>query len=266
MRIIAVDDEPVALTDLKQSIEEAAPGAELFCFPSPQEALTFAEDRLIDVAFLDVKMGTMDGISLALCLKKRHPKVNIVFVTGYSDFMGNAFSMHASGYVHKPVRTAGILRELEDLRHPVAPKEAHRVRMKCFGSFEVFIDGKLLMFSRSKPKELLAYLVGQQGSSVSAAKIAAILWEDKIYNRSLQKQTQTVISQLMAILRDAGIEEIICKSWNSIAVDTSKIHCDYYDFLHGDVSALNAYTGEYMSDYSWAEFTTGLLTQTKLNR
>lgn len=83
------------------------------------------------------------------------------------------------------------------------------------------------------------------------------------YDRSTRSQVQTAISQLMVILRDAGLERIITKRWNSIAIDKTQVSCDYYDLLDGKPQALNAYTGEYLIDYSWAEFTTMQLLQRK---
>ena len=45
------------------------------------------------------------------------------------------------------------------------------------------------------------------------------------------------------------------------ALDTSKVDCDYYNFLRGDRSAFNSYRGEYMTQYSWAEVTRSALRQ-----
>ena len=49
------------------------------------------------------------------------------------------------------------------------------------------------------------------------------------------------------------------RSHNSVAVDTDKFDCDLYRFLKMDSGAVNAYTGEYMANYSWADFMTGYL-------
>lgn len=266
MYFMAVDDEAHALRDLTQALGQAAPEASLASFARAAEALEHARSTPVDVAFLDVQLGEMDGISLALRLKEINPRTNIVFVTGYSDYMGNAFSIHASGYLVKPVRVGDIVAELDNLRHPVTLAAQPRVRVKCFGSFDVFVDDRLMLFTRSKPKELLAYLINQHGSAVKTAKIASVLWEDKVYDRSLQKQTQTVISQLMKTLREYDAEGIVLRGWNNMAVDVGKIHCDYYEFLRGNVAVLNTYLGEYMADYSWAELTTGLLTEAKQGR
>ena len=44
-----------------------------------------------------------------------------------------------------------------------------------------------------------------------------------------------------------------------IAIDPERVDCDYYRFLAGDMTAVNAFRGEYMSNYSWAEPTVGAL-------
>lgn len=40
-----------------------------------------------------------------------------------------------------------------------------------------------------------------------------------------------------------------------MAVNKDKFSCDYYEWMAGTVSGINAYCGEYMTQYSWAEFT-----------
>ena len=45
----------------------------------------------------------------------------------------------------------------------------------------------------------------------------------------------------------------------NIAVDMTKLDCDFYRFLAWDMEAVNAYSGEYMSNYGWAEFMVGYL-------
>jgi len=133
-----------------------------------------------------------------------------------------------------------------------------------FGNFDVFINEKPLVFGRLKAKEALAYLIDRKGSFVTTAELAAILWEEREYDRSLQNQTQVIISSMMKTLKDNGISDIIIKKRNQIAVDKSKIKCDYYDFLNREASVVYAYGGEYMSKYSWAEITAGELSMKKI--
>jgi len=138
------------------------------------------------------------------------------------------------------------------------------VRVQTFGNFDVFINNKPLLFGRLKAKEAFAYMIDRKGSFVTIAELAAILWEDREYDRSLQNQIQVIISSMMKTFKDNSIDDIIIKKRNQIAVDKSKIKCDYYDYLNWDVSAVNAYEGEYMSNYSWAEMTAGELAAKKI--
>lgn len=79
MRIVAVDDERIALNGLVSAIKKVAPDEELLSFQSPSEALSAAKESVFDIAFLDVEMRGMDGITLAKRLKAINPKINIIF-------------------------------------------------------------------------------------------------------------------------------------------------------------------------------------------
>ena len=77
-------------------------------------------------------------------------------------------------------RTQAIRRELDDLRRPVKREDDGRLRVQCFGNFEVFRGGRPLAFSRSKTKELFAYLVNRRGAVCTVQALAAVLWEDPV--------------------------------------------------------------------------------------
>jgi two-component system LytT family response regulator len=261
MRIIVVDDEPLALGGLVDEIKKAQPDCSMQSYTDPVAALEAVGGNAFtpDVAFLDIEMPGLSGISLAKRFKDACPKINIIFVTSYSRYALDAHSMHASGYLMKPVVAPDIRRELDDLRTPVFVASS-RVRIQTFGNFDIFVDNTPLHFARSQAKEAFAYIVSRNGGSVTAAELAAVIWEEvKDYSRSMQNQIQTVISNMMKTLRQAGAADIIIKRQNSISLDVTKVDCDYYRFLKGDIDAVNAYMGEFMNNYSWAEMITGYL-------
>jgi len=260
MKIIAVDDEPLALRGLVQEIKKVLPECDVAGFTDSSEALTMlSKDSLApDVAFLDIEMPGINGLYLAKRFKDIYPKTNIIFVTSYSQYAMDAHSLHASGYLMKPVLAEDIRKELDDLRNPVSAISS-RVRIQTFGNFDIFVDDAPLAFYRAKAKEALAYIVSKNGGSVTVAELATVIWEARDYNRSLQNQMQTVISDMMSTLRKAGAGDIIIKKRNNISIDVTKVDCDYYRFLKGDSAAVNAYMGGFMSNYSWAEMITGYL-------
>ena len=58
----------------------------------------------------------------------------------------------------------------------------------------------------------------------------------------------------MKTMKNYSASSVIFKKYNSLAVDTTKLDCDYYRFAELDAGAVNAYSSEYMSQYYWAEF------------
>jgi len=266
MKIIAVDDEKLALASSVETLSEIFIDDEIQGFFRPADALTYVENcqrnsEKVEYAFLDVEMYSMTGIELAKRLKEICPVVRIVFVTGYNQYAYEAFRVHASGYLLKPISKEAVLEELR--YHGVHPSvldhSEKKIRIQTFGNFEVFVDEQTVVFERTKSKELFAYLVDRNGAGVKTAEVSGILFEDRDYDRNVRNQTQTIISCLMKDLRVAGIEDVIVKRWNYLALNTKKVTCDYYQFLQGDIQAVNSYLGEYMINYSWAEFTTASL-------
>jgi two-component SAPR family response regulator len=257
MNIIAVDNEQFALMDLKSVIQEAMGDIMLSCFDTPTAALEYAKNNRIDIAFLDIEMGGMNGIQLAKRLKDIYGMTNIIFVTGYTQYALDAFGLYASGYLLKPVTSVAINEAVKFLRHPVKTMGPKRLRVQTFGNFEVFVDGKPLVFNRTKTKELFAYLVIRQGAMCSNNEIAAVLWEDKEDSESLKSLFRNLVSDLTQALNNTGLQDIIIKQRGSIAINTNNISCDLYDFCAG--IEVNSYMGEFMTQYSWAEFTNAYL-------
>lgn len=260
MIIVTADDETLALKMITRAVREAAPYAEVYAFQTVPELFAFVHGRDCDIAFLDIEMRGYNGIEVAKRLKEIHPKINIIFATGYTRYMKNAFSLHASGYLLKPVSVQEVKEELENLRHsPPSYGQEDKIYIHTFGNFEVFYRGQPLRFARAKSKELFAYLVDRKGSCATMAEIAAVLWEDKEYSRSLLNQIHSFLSDIMKQLKSIGQQDVIIKQRNSISINVERVECDYYKFLKGDAATVNAFTNEYMTNYSWAEFTVGSL-------
>ena len=201
-------------------------------------------------------MREMNGIVLARKLKEIYPKVNIVFVTGYSQYANEAFALHASGYVYKPVTAEKIVTEMENLRTPVKWKGTG-IYINTFGSFELIVNGEEISFGRTKSKEMLAYLVDKQGKGATRKELASVLFENDDYSRTTQDYLSKIIKELVSVLKRVGAEKILKRGLNSYSVDVDAFSCDLYDYEKEDVTPdeLNRFQGEYMKQYSWAEMT-----------
>lgn len=255
MRILCLDDEPLALKMLEQAIREAAPDADVSAYRKQALLLEEAKQNGCDVAFLDIHMRGMNGVELAKELKTANPKMNIIFVTGFSEYKGDAMDIKASGYIMKPVTAEDVKAELEDLRFPIVPKKNALLRIQCFGNFDVFLpSGEHVRFERSRAKEMFAYLVHKHGSSCTIRELAAVLFEDEPYDQKQLNYMQQLNYSLIKSLKAVGAEAAVIKEFNSLAVKPDVLDCDYYRFKELDAGAVNSFQNEYMSQYSWAEF------------
>lgn len=249
MRYLAVDDENLQLNKLVETINEASPNNEILAFNNPIEALEEVKDKLIHVAFLDVEMAGMSGVELAKRLKEINPEINIIFVTGYTEYALEAYGIHASGYLTKPVTVEKIQYELANLRYPMPPSKKDKdIVIQCFGNFEIYYHGEPLKFARSKTKELIAYLVDRQGAVVAVSELSKLL-----FNEDKPSYVRNLVADLSKVLKAIGQEKIIVKHFNAMGINKDEITCDFYDYLENEPYAVKKYHGEYISQYSWAK-------------
>lgn len=257
MIAIAVDDEPLMLGALVSAISASPDISEVTSFSGCDEALEFIRDNHADVAFLDINMRGMGGLALAEEIIGICPDCKIVFCTGYEEYAIPAFRLHASGYLMKPISAQDVQGEINNIkgrRHREKPLE-----VKCFGNFEVYANGERLTFKRSKTKELFAFLVDRNGAGVTVAEIGVALWDN-----DEEQKNQNYIHQLFRDLRQAlesvGVTEIFEKNNYSYSINPQKVECDYFSYLK---TGKPEFYGEYMSQYSWAEETCGMLWKRK---
>lgn len=117
--IILVDDENIILSGEQKLMEETLPNAVISGFLRASEALAFAKDHRVSIAFLDIEMGHISGLDLCEELLKLNPHTNVIFLTAFADYSLNAWETGASGFELKPLSPEKIQRQLSKLRFPV---------------------------------------------------------------------------------------------------------------------------------------------------
>ena len=257
MIAIAVDDEALMLGALAKAISASPDITSVTKFSDCDAAIDHIKTNPVDIAFLDINMRGMGGLALAEKIISHRPDCKIVFCTGYEEYAIPAFKLHASGYLLKPISAKDVQVEIDNIKG-VRQREKP-LEVKCFGNFEVYVNGEKLTFKRSKTKELLAYLVDRNGAGVTVAEIGVALWED-----DEEQKNHNYIHQLFYDLRQtlaaAGVGEIFIRNNYLYSVDPEKMDCDYYTYLK---TGKPDFHGEYMTQYSWAEKTCGLLWKTE---
>ncbi len=114
LAVLLVDDEVDFLQTLlkrmhKRNVSAAA-------VKSGEEALAFLSQNTVDVAILDVKMPGMDGIETLREIKKRHPLLEVIMLTGHADMEVAIEGMNrgAFDYLMKPINIDDLLYKVED--------------------------------------------------------------------------------------------------------------------------------------------------------
>ena len=255
MIAIAVDDEALMLGALMAAIKSSSDIESVTGFSVCEEALEFVKENPVDVAFLDINMRGMGGLVLAEKIISACPDCKIVFCTGYEEYAIHAFKLHASGYLMKPVSAQDVQVEIDHIKGG----RQKPLEVKCFGNFEVYARGEKLTFKRSKTKELFAFLVDRNGAGVSVAEIGVALWETDDEQKN-QNYIHQLFRDLRQTLESIGMDDVFQRNNYRYSIKPEKVDCDYFKHLK---TGKPEFLGEYMSQYSWAESTCGLLWERK---
>ena len=261
MYTLTVDDNPTILESMRTMLVGIDPDGTHLTAESSQAAMELIRARFPDVIFLDIEMPGGSGLDMASQLRATQPAANVIFITGYSEYAMQAFTLYASGYLLKPITEAQIREALENLRYPMPRRSAPRLKIQCFGDFEVWCGGAPVHFGRSKTKMLLAFLIDRNGAMCDTGQILCALWPEEPDSVSRRNQVRVFVSDLQTTLTKAGVGDALIRGHGQIGINKALVDCDYYDYLQGKPEAARQFKGEYMRQYSFGETTLARLTE-----
>lgn len=116
--IIMLDDNKIILNGGLPILEEVMPNASVTGFTKPSEAIEYAKENRIALAFLDIEMGTVSGLDVCRELLEVNPHTNVIYLTAYGEYSLDAWSTGASGFMLKPITPEGVREQLKKLRYP----------------------------------------------------------------------------------------------------------------------------------------------------
>ena len=250
MNAIVVDDERYMLETLEEAVRVSSDIGQVAAFSSCSAALEYANSHPIDIAFLDIHMRGIGGLGLAEKLTELQPHCKIIFCTGYDEYAVEAFRLHVSGYLIKPITHEAVQKEINHIKGVKTTEKL--LSVCCFGNFEVFYKGELLGFKRKKSKELLAVLVDRKGAGMTAKQICAVLFPEDTDDDKNTVYLRQLVLDLKKTLKQMGAEQVLRHETPYYRIDTELIKCDYLSFLE---TGKPEFYGEYMTQYSWAEET-----------
>ena len=124
MKILIVDDEPLARERLQRHLQEIDSDCEITEAENGFIALEQCERHNPDLVLLDIRMPGMDGIETAGKLSKLETPPAIIFTTAYDEYALEAFDAHAIAYLLKPIRKEKLENALQ------SAKQLNRVQLQ----------------------------------------------------------------------------------------------------------------------------------------
>ena len=116
--VILVDDRKLILTGGLSVLEKVMPNATVTGFVDANEAVSYAKENRVSLAFLDIELREMTGLELCRALLDINPRTNVVYLTAYSSYALDAWSTGASGFMLKPLTEEGVREQMKNLRYP----------------------------------------------------------------------------------------------------------------------------------------------------
>ncbi|MCH5267353.1 MAG: response regulator [Lachnospiraceae bacterium] len=258
MKMIVVDDEPMSIEVLKYEVNKFAYVEVVGEFTCGVDALEYAKVQPVDIAVLDIQMCGMDGLQLGQQLKKMHPSILLVYLSAYENYASQVVKLQAEAYLTKPV-SSGELEFVLEIAFQKIVSQNKRIFARTFGHFDLYVDGKPIMFRSAKAKELLALLIDREGGTVTTEQIICTLWEDRPNDEATQSLCSKVGKTLEKELQMHRAEELVVSARGVKRLNTDVLECDLYQLLKRDTTATDKFLGEYMLEYSWAENRMALL-------
>jgi two-component system, LytTR family, response regulator len=278
LRAILVDDERLALHDLKQQLAKLDAVEIIGVYTDAFDAEEAVQASRPDIAFLDIEMPGMSGIELAERLIRHHQALQIVFVTAYDEYAVKAFELNALDYVLKPAAPDRLRMTIDRLSTNGAPQAAKRAttaadldqpKLRMLQKLELEApEASSIPWRTAKTKELFAYLLLHRGRSIHRDILQDILWPDIDSKRGYQLlfttvyllrrtisayipfvELETVEVSYRLHLREARLDteiwERAVEALPSIGIDSADEHLRLVDAYRGDLLA--------DTDYRWAE-------------
>ena len=117
-RVAVCDDNPADIQYIQSLLDQYATSHGLTLqedtFPSAEAFLFhYAEHKDYDILLLDIEMADMDGVTMARQIRRENETVQIVFITGYSDYIAEGYDVAALHYLMKPVHPKKLFQVLD---------------------------------------------------------------------------------------------------------------------------------------------------------
>lgn len=173
IRIAIADDERPARSEMIHQLQELIADAEILEADSGATVLDLVTEQDVDLLFLDINLGDIQGTHLVKALKRIRPNMKIVFVTAYSEYAVEAFELEVNDYIMKPFSPKRLKRVLDKClrkeqkeqqvseEFPIEEAELRRLAISCEGK-TVFEDIRDIVFIETCNRGCTIHVKGKE--------------------------------------------------------------------------------------------------------
>lgn len=251
MRAILVDDEQIMLRSFMRN-SAGIPNLNVIAqFQNAEDAIAFAKENSFELALLDVRLPKMDGIQLAVELRKLHPELLVVFISAYDEYIRDSNQIGGDYYIVKPYKKETI--EMMVKKMSLLSMRLHKeIYLHMFGTFTVLKNGMPVSVT-GKAREILALIACRRGNEISNEEIYSVIWEGRPYSNENMKVYYNALRRLKQVLAEENISELLISTPHGQMINTEMCDCDYYAWKDNNLDDRVHFDGEFLSDYSWGE-------------
>lgn len=164
MNILLLENEAYTRRFVRKIILESVSDSEVHDVSTSREAIERSSKKSLDIAVLDIELGEEDrlnGLETAKIINAMHPKIKFIFISGYSEYAIEAFSVHSYDYILKPInviRFKETICSLEAMIREEKNKLDHPQKIVVKNKNEIFfIPASDILFMEKQEKTTLIH-------------------------------------------------------------------------------------------------------------
>ncbi|MDF2988453.1 MAG: hypothetical protein K0R50_3963 [Eubacterium sp.] len=208
--VILIDDEEPALLEMEYLLNSYNKFNIIGKFTNPVVAIKRIRELKPQVVFLDIDMPQLSGLSMSKELFGSGGEPGIVFVTAHDRYAVQAFEVQALDYLLKPVAKSRLdqtVNKIFSIKHAQASIKQKKLEIKTMGHFQIGWAGEVpIKWRTEKNRELMAFLLHNEGTAISKDRIIDQIWCDYELNKA-SHQLHNSIYYIRKTLEEYGISQ-----------------------------------------------------------
>lgn len=194
MKLLVVDDEPLAQQRLKLLLKELDQVSQIYVANNGMQAVEACQKNIPDIVLMDIRMPGMDGLEAAQHISQLKNPPAIIFTTAYDEYALEAFKVNAVDYLLKPVREQKLAEAINkacslNKAQLTVIKEQHKSRTnitaKISGNIKL-IPIKDIIYFQAEQKYVTVKYLNRDNSTSDRLMLSETIIEDTL--KELQKE------------------------------------------------------------------------------